>query len=358
MARRRRRKKYSTGRQALIMVAELLTVVILFVLVAALYQWSRIGHNSLDPSKLEAYHDTGPYTNIALFGADAREGGIDKGANTDTMIIASIKNKTKEVRLVSVYRDTLMQQKDGTYFKANSAYHKGGGEEAIAELNRNLDLDIKNYVCVNFAAMIKAIDAVGGIEVDVKEEEISYINGYATEIIKVTGIDSEGVYHAGPQTLNGVRATAYARIRYTEGGDFKRTERQRFILSELLKKAKKLSIGELQALADEIMPMISTSFSATDILSLAVNLPKYELVEAKGFPFEVTTKTNPRGLQGDFVVPVDLSANVKELHEYLFDNTSYRPSKKVKKISDEIIYLTGVTADAESIYQQDKKIDE
>ena len=358
MARRRRRKKYSTGRQALIMVAELLTVVILFVLVAALYQWSRIGHNSLDPSKLEAYHDTGPYTNIALFGADAREGGIDKGAITDTMIIASIKNKTKEVRLVSVYRDTIMQQKDGTYFKANSAYHKGGGEEAIAELNRNLDLDIQNYVCVNFAAMIKAIDAVGGIEVDVQEEEISYINGYATEIIKVTGIDSEGVYHAGRQTLNGVRATAYARIRYTEGGDFKRTERQRYILTELLKKAKKLSIGELQALADEIMPMISTSFSATDILSLAVNLPKYELVDAKGFPFEVTTKTNPRGLEGDFVVPVDLSANVKELHEYLFDNTSFRPSKKVRKISDEIIYLTGVTADAESIYQQDKKSDE
>ena len=224
------------------MVAELLTVVILFVLVAALYQWSRIGHNSLDPSKLEAYHDTGPYTNIALFGADAREGGIDKGANTDTMIIASIKNKTKEVRLISVYRDTLMQQKDGTYFKANSAYHKGGGEEAIAELNRNLDLDIKNYVCVNFAAMIKAIDAVGGIEVDVQEEEISYINGYATEIIKVTGIPSEGVFHAGKQNLNGVLATAYARIRYTEGGDFRRTERQRYILSELLKKAKKNSV--------------------------------------------------------------------------------------------------------------------
>lgn len=355
MARKRRRKKYSTGRQALIMVAELLTVVILFVVVAALYQWSRIGHNRLDPSKLEAYHDTGPYTNIALFGADAREGGIDKGANTDTMIIASIKNKTKEVRLVSVYRDTLMQQKDGTYFKANSAYHKGGGEEAIAELNRNLDLDIKNYVCVNFAAMIKAIDAVGGIEVDVQEEEISYINGYATEIIKVTGIPSEGVFHAGKQILNGVLATAYARIRYTEGGDFKRTERQRYILSELLKKAKKLSVSELQALADEIMPMISTSFSATDILSLAVNLPKYELIDAKGFPFEVTTKTNPRGLEGDFVVPVDLSANVKELHEYLFDNNSFRPSKKVRKISDEIIYLTGVTADAEGIYEQDDK---
>ena len=102
MARKRRRKKYSTGRQALILVAEILTVFILLVVVAGLYQWARIGHNRLDLNNLEAYQDTGPYTNIALFGLDSREGQLDSGANSDTMIIASIKNKTKEVRLVSV----------------------------------------------------------------------------------------------------------------------------------------------------------------------------------------------------------------------------------------------------------------
>ncbi len=335
------------------MVAQLLVVIILVVVVGALYQWSRIGHNKLDLDNLEAYQDTGPYTNIALFGLDAREGQLESGVNSDTIIIASIKNKTKEVSLVSVYRDTIMQQKDGTYFKANSAYASGGGEEAIAELNRNLDLDIKNYVSVNFAAMIKAIDAVGGIEVDVQEDEVNLITGYATEIIKVTGIDSEGVFHAGRQTLNGVQATAYARIRYTEGGDFRRTERQRYVLQEMLKKAKGLSVTELKNLADEITPMISTSFTAADILSLAVNLNKYELKEAKGFPFEVTVVDNPRGLQGSFVVPIDMAANVKELHQYLFNNNSYKPSSKLQHISDEITYLTGVTDEAENAYEQE-----
>ena len=358
MARKHKHKKYSTGRQALILIAQVLVVLILLVLVYAGYQWARIGHSRLNLNNLEAYQDTGPYTNIVLFGLDAREGQIDKGTNSDTIIIASIKNKTKEVRLVSVYRDCLMKQTDGLYAKANSAYSKGGGEEAIAELNRNLDLDIKNFVSVNFAAMIKAIDAVGGIEVDVTEEEISYINGYATEIIKVTGIDSKGVDHAGRQTLNGVLATAYSRIRYTDGGDFKRTERQRYVLEEMLKKAKKLNVRELSALADEIMPMISTSFSATDVLSLAVNLKKYELLDAKGFPFEVAAVENPRGMTGSYVAPADLKTNVKELHSYLFDNESYTPSSKVQEISDEIIYLTGVTADSHNAYDQDAKKDE
>ncbi|MBQ4362168.1 MAG: LCP family protein [Lachnospiraceae bacterium] len=352
---RKKRNKYSTGRQALILVAQTLIVLILLVMVYAGYQWARIGHGRLNLRNLEAYQDTGPYTNIALFGLDAREGQLDSGTNSDTMIIASIKNKTKEVRLVSVYRDCIMKQKDGTYAKANSAYSSGGGEEAIALLNRNLDLDIKNYVSVNFAAMIKAIDAVGGIEVDVTEEEISYINGYATEIIKVTGIDSKGVDHAGRQTLNGVCATAYARIRYTEGGDFKRTERQRYVLSELLRKAKKLPIKELSDLVDEIMPMISTSLSATDVLSLAVNLSKYELLEAKGFPFEVSAVNNPGGMKGAFVVPVDLAKNVKELHTYLFNNESYTPSSKVQEISNEVIYVTGVTPEARNVYDQDEK---
>ena len=352
---RKKQKKYSAGRQGLILVAEVLIVLILLVLVYAGYQWARVGHGRLNLGNLEAYQDTGPYTNIALFGLDAREGQIEKGTNSDTMIIASIKNKTKEVRLVSVYRDCIMKQQDGTYAKANSAYASGGGEEAIALLNRNLDLDIKNYVSVNFAAMIKAIDAVGGIEVDVQEEEISYINGYATEIIKVTGIDSKGVDHAGRQTLNGVLATAYARIRYTEGGDFKRTERQRFVLTELLKKAKTLSVKELNALVDEVMPMISTSLSATDVLSMAVNLSKYELTEAKGFPFEVSTVNNPGGMKGAFVVPIDLAANVKELHTYLFNNESYTPSSKIQEISDEVVYVTGITPGATNAYDQDAK---
>ena len=340
---RRKHKNYKTGRQVLIMIAELLLIFILLIVAFGLYKWSKLGHGRINLKNLEAYKDTGPYTNIVLYGLDARNGEVDKGTNSDTIIIASIKNKTKEVRLLSVYRDCMMKQKDGTYAKANAAYSYGGGEEAIAELNRNLDMDIKNYVSVSFEAMIKAIDAVGGVEVDVQEEEIDYINGYQMEIIKVTGIDSWAVEHPGKQILNGVQATAYSRIRYTEGGDFKRTERQRLVLNEMLKNAKKLSLKELNDLVDEISPLISTSFSLRELLSLAVNINKYELVESKGFPFKLDTANNPGGIKGAFVIPADLESNVKRMHKYLFDNDSYKPSKKVKSISDEIIYMTGVT---------------
>ena len=118
-----------------------------------------------------AYKDTGPYTNIALFGLDSRNDELEGGVQSDSIMIASINNETSEVKLISVYRDTLLKQKDGTYEKANSAYNVGGPEDAISMLNRNFDLDIKNYISVNFSALIKAIDALGGIELDMTEEE-------------------------------------------------------------------------------------------------------------------------------------------------------------------------------------------
>ena len=352
---RHKQKNYKTGRQVLIMVAELLVVLILLIMVFGLYQWARIRHDKLDRDNLEVYQDTGPYTNIALFGLDSRDGETGAGNNSDTMIIASISNKTKEVKLVSVYRDCIMRQKDGSYGKANSAYSRGGGEAAIAELNRNLDLDIRNYVAVSFAAMVKAIDAVDGITVDVKKDEVKWINGYVLEIAKCYDMKPTGVKRSGKQTLNGIQATAYARIRYTKGGDFRRTERQRYVLTELLKKMKKAKAKQLSKLIDQIMPLISTSFSAKEVLGLGLGLSKYELKESKGFPFEVTTMNNPRGLQGSYVVPADLITNVKELHKYLFDNSSYSPSQNVQDISNDIIYLTGVYAGATNQYDQDAK---
>lgn len=351
---RHKQKNYKTGRQVLIMVVELLIVFILLIMVFGLYQWARIRHDKLDRDKLEAYQDTGPYTNIALFGLDSRDGETGAGTNSDTIIIASISNETKEVKLISVYRDCIMRQKDGSYRKANAAYSRGGGEEAIAELNRNLDLDIRNYVAVSFAALVKSIDAVGGIKVDVKKDEVDWLNGYVIEIARCLDMKPTGV-HAGKQTLNGLQATAYARIRYTKGGDFRRTERQRYVLSQLLKKMKKANPRKLTKLIDQVMPLISTSFSAKEVLGMAAGLSRYELKEAKGFPFEVATKDNPRGLKGSYVVPADLVTNVKELHKYLFDNSSYAPSQTLQEISNDIIYLTGIQAGATNQYDQDAK---
>ncbi|HJA44567.1 MAG TPA: LytR family transcriptional regulator, partial [Candidatus Dorea stercoravium] len=134
----------------------------------------------------------------------------------------------------------------------------------------------------------------------------------------------------------------YARIRYTDGNDFKRTERQRIVLEKVMEKAKSASFSTLNKIVDEVFPQISTSFSSTDLLGFAANALNYNIVDTSGFPFEVTTSENVRNHSGSYVVPIDFSANVSRLHEFLFGEEDYTPSETVEQIDNDIIYLTGV----------------
>ena len=121
------------------------------------------------------------YRNVALFGVDARDKSLGKGNRTDTIIVASINETTKEVKLVSVYRDTYLNIGNDSYNKANSAYAKGGPLQAINMLNMNLDLNITDYVTVGWAGVADTIDALGGVEIDVDESEINHLNNYQVE---------------------------------------------------------------------------------------------------------------------------------------------------------------------------------
>lgn len=342
------RKKKRRKRAALVTI-ELFILAILCVGAYGMFKLDKIDTKKLDETKLEVYRDTGAYTNIALFGLDSREGEKEGGVQSDTIMIASINNKTDEVKLVSVYRDTLLQQSDGTYKKANSAYNMGGPEEAIALLNRNFDLDIKKYMSVNFSALIDVIDTLGGVEIDVAPDEINEITGYACEIIAVTGVDSEGVFEPGLQTLNGVQATAYSRIRHvkgnTSGNDFGRTERQRAVLEQIFKKAQSASIVKLNKLIDKVLPKCSTNFTSLELMGMAANVLNYKMGDTSGFPFDVTTSENVLKHEGSFVVPVGFATNVQQLHKYLFNEDNYVVSDKVNEVDQDIIYLTGVTAD-------------
>lgn len=280
------------------------------------------------------------YLNVALFGLDSRDDGLAEGNRSDTIMIASLNRETLEVKISSVYRDTLLEQKDGTLDKANAAYSYGGPEDAIALLNRNLDLDIEHYVAVNFNALIDVIDAVGGIEIDVQKEELSYICGYATEIMKVTGKLSPGVTEPGLQLLNGVQATAYARIRGTLGDDFRRTERQRDVLTKIVEKLQSASLMQLNAVIDQIFPEVSTNFTLAEILDYAQDAFEYKLGENIGFPFDKTTDTLSN--IGSVVIPVTLEDNVKKLHEFLFGSSEgYTVSSDVSIISNNIIDKAG-----------------
>ncbi len=275
------------------------------------------------------------YLNVALFGVDSRKNELGKGTRSDAIMVASLNRETLEIKISSVFRDTLLEQDDKSINKANAAYSYGGAEEAIAVLNKNLDMDIEHYVTVNFDALIDVVDSVGGVEIDVTEEEVQYVNGYSTEIKKVTGKDSPDITGPGLQILDGIHATAYTRIRYTAGDDFKRAERQRTVLTKIVENLQKASPAQLNKIIDSVVPQVATNFTMSEILDYAKDAFDYKLVETTGFPFD---KTTDELLDvGSVVIPVTLQSNVEQLHRFFYgDGEAYSVSSTVSAISDKI----------------------
>lgn len=356
MAAGTRRKRKRRKNKIILFVIE---IVVLALLLAGLYAYSRMGRINniegnfeetevgidLDSETKEALKG---YTNIALFGLDNRETGKYENGNSDCIMIASINNDTKKVKLLSVYRDTYLYvrdnglQDDSNYSKINSAYAHGGVKGAVLALNKNLNLDIVNYVSVDFGAIVDAIDLIGGIELTLTDQEVQIMNdNYMEEICRVTGKDSEKLSGGGTYNVDGVQALAYCRIRATAGDDFKRTERQRDVLTKMIEKAKASGITTIGSMINSMIDKVSTSFTSADMLKLASDMMSYEIEDTHGWPFELCT--GAYGTKGDLVVPTDLETNVEELHEYLF-NEKNNVSDTVKDISSRIVNYTGCSA--------------
>ena len=282
------------------------------------------------------------YTDIAIFGLDNRSNGELDSGRSDMIMIASINNDSDDIKLVSVYRDTYLNMTDDTYSKVTHAYSYGGAKQAMEVLNQNLDMDIQSFVSVDFDAVAKVIDAIGGVEIDISEEELPLINGYIQETAEVTGIDTPFLTDVGPQQLTGVQAVSYARIRYTAGGDFQRAARQREVISKVLQKVKGSDLGTISNVMDELFPSIYTNIPLSSMLSLAKEAMSYELSNTEGFPYSLTTKD--MGSAGDCVIPADLATNVIQLHSQLYGAESYTPSETVQRISSDIETKTGVGA--------------
>ena len=326
-------------------IAVILILVLGFWVVSKL---DKLQKPKVDPEKVEV-NDTiqestlesmKGYTTVALFGLDTRQAGqLGSGNRSDTVIIASINNDTKEVKLVSVYRDTYLDLTNGKFNKCNGAYSAGGPQQAMSMLNKNLDLDIQYYISVDFAAMTKAIDLLGGIDIDVDDAEIEHLNNYIVETSEVTGVKTTPLTKTGLQTLDGVQATSYCRIRYTAGDDFKRTERQREVIMQIVSKAKTMDISQVNDIIDAVFPLAATNYTNDELLAMAPQLLTYDIVDTTGFPFDKAAAT-VKG-KGSCVIPVNLEENVKQLHEYLFGTTDYQPSDEVKAISSQITTETG-----------------
>lgn len=343
-------------------------IFILLILIAGVFIYAKLGKmnfTSLDFSKIGVNSGVSNnkvmkgYTTIGLVGLDNRSTKLKSG-NSDTMIIASINNDTKKVKLVSVYRDTYLRigedsEGNGQYSKANAAYAKGGAEQFLNMLNTNLDLNVTDFVSVDFQAVAEAVELLGGIDVELKEEEVVHLNNYCVETSKVTGMDytplkkTAGVHH-----LNGVQTVAYARIRYTAGNDFRRAARQREVIYKIVEKAKNADVATLSKILDRVFPNIYTSFSKAEILQMGMSMLSYDIEDQTGFPFDHLYGQRVKDAVGiDVVLPVTLESNVIKLHEFLYPEDSYTPSEEVKAYSQRIVDQSGFGEESRLDHSED-----
>ena len=345
---RRRRRRILFG----------IEIFILLILIGGVFIYAKLGKmnfTDLDFSKIGVNtgvsdnHVMKGYTTIGLIGLDGRDGELKSGARSDTMIIASINNDTKKVKLVSVYRDTYLRigedsEGNGQYDKANAAYKKGGPEQFLSMLNTNLDLNVTDFVSVDFQAVAEAVELLGGIDVELKEEEVVHLNNYCVETSKVTGMDYTPLEEkAGVHHLNGVQAVSYARIRYTSGNDFRRAARQREVIYKIVEKAKNSDIATLSKILDKVFPKVYTSFTKAEILQMGMSMMSYDIEDQTGFPFDHLYGERVKDAMGglDVVLPVTLESNAIKLHEFLYPEDSYTPSDEVKAYSQRIVDKSG-----------------
>mgnify|MGYP004672372839 FL=1 len=274
------------------------------------------------------------YRNILLLGLDSTS---FTGSRSDCIILVTINNRTKNVKLTSIYRDSYLDINNYGLDKITHAYAYGGPALSMSSINKNLDLNIKEFATVNFDTVVSVVDAVGGVQIPINSEEVKYINTYIKAVKTQLGRNSSFITTPGTYTLDGVQALAYSRIRYTDGGDYKRTERMRDVLTAVFAKAKTKSIPELNSLLDTLLPHVYTNISKDEIISLLPQAASYNVTDSIGWPYEVKGITLDRW----YGVPVTLEQNVKKLHEQVFGETDYTVSDTVKSISNKIINKTG-----------------
>ena len=344
----RKKKKMNKGLKIFLIILLVLVIFILGLGVAGYtFVNGKIGKmqkENIDTTAVgineETKQELKGYRNIALLGIDRRADDYGLGNRSDCMIIASINQETNAVKLISVYRDTYVYvTENGTkrLDKITHAYSYGGAQNTLKSLNEAMDLNITEFVTVNFDAVIAAVDSLGGVYIDIDESEIKYVNDYIDATSESSRVKSSHITHSGRQKLDGVQAVSYTRVRYTAGGDYKRTERMRTVVEAMLSKAKTLNVGQLNSFADTILPKIRTNISTSEIWGLIPKLASFKVTESIGWPYDTKGITLDRW----YGVPVTLQSNVERLHKEAFEQEDYEASDTVKEMSAAIVKKTG-----------------
>lgn len=288
-----------------------------------------ININNNDKNKI----NKSKYVNIAIFGVDSR-------ANTwtglsDAIMVVTLDYESQQIKLSSFMRDSLVYIEGHGYEKQNHAYSYGNSQLAVKTLNTNYDLDIQEYVTINFNGLEKAVDILGGLTIDIKSYEISEINRVIQELNKLNENEVGLISQSGSQLLNGRQVVAYSRIRKVGNGDEQRTERQREVIEQIINKIQKLNYQEVISLANDFMPYVQTSLSLSDSLNKAKDFEFFKKANVEEFKYPVEyifANIN----KSSVVKPDNLKTNVVELHKFIYNIEEYLVSDKVNELSNEI----------------------
>ncbi|MHB9926420.1 LCP family protein [Clostridium botulinum] len=308
-------------------ILSILAVIVLMSVVSALYVYSKLGSVKKVPiskddkelkidKKAESYGDD--VINIAFFGLDRRK--KEEPSRSDAVMILSLDKKHKKVKLSSIMRDSYVDIEDHGKTKLNHAYAYGGPELAIKTINSNFKLNIRDFVAVDFYGLENIIDTVGGVEIPVRSDEIKYINSYMQGTAKVENKAVQEVQNPGLQNLNGMQAVAYARIRYTSGGDYERTERQRTILTAVMNKIKKLGPTEFPKVVSVLLPNVESSLSSTEIIKMGTSVFALGIdnVEQQRFPLD--NYCEGKLIDGIYYLLFNKEKTIDQMYKYIFED--------------------------------------
>lgn len=308
-------------------ILSILAVIVLMSVVSALYVYSKLGSVKKVPiskddkelkidKKAESYRDD--VINVAFFGLDRRK--KEEPSRSDAVMILSLDKKHKKVKLSSIMRDSYVDIEGHGKTKLNHAYAYGGPELAIKTINSNFKLNIRDFVAVDFYGLENIIDTVGGVEIPVRSDEIKYINSYMQGTAKVENKAVQKVQNPGLQNLNGMQAVAYARIRYTSGGDYERTERQRTVLTAIMNKIKKLGPTEFPKVVGALLPNVESSLSSTEIIKMGTSVFALGIdnVEQQRFPLD--NYCEGKLIDGIYYLLFNEEKTIDQMYKYIFED--------------------------------------
>lgn len=313
------KKKFSTGQKVLAITLSILLVLILSGAAYVTYLSNKVTRVDVDRSDVTntgqtvAKEDADVIT-VALFGTDYE--GAEVGASDSTMIL-SINTKTNEIKLLSLMRDMYLDLPDGGKQNLNYTMSDGGPSLILKTINYNFNLNVDKFVQVDLTNLPVVIDILGGVTLDITSDELNFINNYISHIDGNNGTSTQKLSSPGLQLVNGTQAAAYCRIRYTEGRDYKRTERQRDVLSALFNEVKNISISDVPSLISNLLPLVSTNLTNSEILSISTKVLGMGVTEIEQgrFPLDEHHTTEWTDM---YHMIIDKEKTTEEIHKFIY----------------------------------------